>query len=70
MRYIKPEIEIAEIQAEDVITASTPIWGNIINSLTPEQESQVDFGTTEGVDSEGNPTIGGTVDIDAGFFLN
>ena len=59
MRYIKPEIEINEIQSKDVITLSI---GDIMNwgDLTPEQQSKVEIGT----DESGNPSI----DIEADFF--
>lgn len=58
MRYIRPEIEINEIQTEDVITLSL---GNILNwgSLSDEQKSQIEIGM-----ESGNPSI----DVDADFF--
>ncbi len=63
MRYIRPEIEIAEVQTEDVITLSL---GDILNwgTLTEEQKSQVDIGTT--TDDEGNKS--GNVNVGADFF--
>ncbi len=59
MKYIRPEIEINEIQTEDVITLS---FGNIMNwgNLTDEQKSQIDITT----DESGAPSI----DVDADFF--
>lgn len=60
MRYIKPEIELNEVHAEDVITASG-IWGEIVNSL-PEgtTDKQVNLGS----DESGNPQL----NADASFF--
>ena len=58
MKYIRPEIEIHEIQTEDVITLS---FGNILNwdNLSTEQQSKVEI-STEG----GTPSI----DIEEEFF--
>ena len=59
MRYIRPEIEINEIQTEDVITLS---FGNILNwdNLDETQKDDISFGQ----DQSGNPSI----NIDADFF--
>lgn len=59
MRYIKPEIEINEIQSEDVITLSI---SNILNwgNLTDDQKENINI--TE--DESGNPSI----DVGADFF--
>jgi hypothetical protein len=59
MKYIRPEIEINEIQTEDVITLS---FGNIVNldSILPEKKDDIHFGQ----DKNGNPSI----DVDADFF--
>ncbi len=59
MRYIRPEIEINEIQTEDVITLSL---GNILNwgNLTDEQKESIQIGE----DESGNPSI----DVGADFF--
>lgn len=58
MKYIRPEIEINEIQTEDVITLS---FGNILNwgDLSSEQQSKVEISTKGGTPS---------IDIDADFF--
>ena len=63
MRYIKPEIEIAEIQAEDVITLSL---GDILGwgEMTPEEQSKVDSMVDIGSDGSGNANV----DVDADFF--
>lgn len=59
MKYIRPEIEINEIQTEDVITLS---FGNILNwdNLDETQKDDINFGQ----DQSGNPSI----NIDADFF--
>ena len=58
MKYIRPEIEINEIQTEDVITLS---FGNILNwgDLSTEQQSKVEISNESGTPS---------IDIDADFF--
>ena len=63
MRYIKPEIEIAEIQAEDVITLSL---GDILGwgEMTPEEQSKIDSMVDIGSDGSGNANV----DVDADFF--
>lgn len=63
MRYIKPEIEIAEIQAEDVITLSL---GDILGwgEMTPEEQSKIDSMVDIGSDGSGNANV----DVNADFF--
>ena len=58
MRYIKPEIEIAYIETQDVITLSK---SNILNwgNLTEEQQGQIN------VSGDGQS---GNIDVEADFF--
>ena len=59
MRYIKPEIEIAEIHAQDVITLSV---GDIFgwNEIPEDKKDMVNVGD----DGNGNANV----DVDADFF--
>ena len=62
MRYIKPEIELNEIQTEDIMAASDGLWGNIVN--IPGVGEGGDDRISLGGDENGNPQI----NADASFF--
>ena len=65
--YIRPEIEINEVEAKDVITASN--WlDNAIGVITGAQnDGNKDLNISEGVDEQGNSSV--TVSGNAGWFV-
>ena len=61
--YIRPEIEMNEVEAKDVITASN--WlGEAIEVITGGNK---DLNISEGVDESGNSSV--TVSGNAGWFV-
>ena len=65
--YIRPEIEMNEVEAKDVITASN--WlGEAIEVITGAQsDGNKDLNVSEGVDEGGNSSV--TVSGNAGWFV-
>lgn len=65
--YIRPEIEINEVESKDIITESSWLNGAIGVITGAQNEGNKDLNISEGTDKEGNSSV--TVSGNAGWFV-